>query len=260
MSQLKNFIRDASKQLHVGESIYLDCPTCGRKKKLGLTKFADKVLYRCFNADCGLRTRGIFQPPSTTQDMLNLLNKDDSSLHQRREFEIPKHWLQGFQTVAAIEMAMKYGLMQAPITFYTDIQKNRLVWVYKNIDGKVTGACGRALATGMAKAYVYPDSIVQPVVVGDAPVGVVVEDCFSAVRASNAGYTGIALSGTVFRHEWLKFITKYKQIIVALDNDATTKSLDIRKLLQFYVEDVRIVQLKRDLKDMTREEVVEWIK
>ena len=42
-----------AEDMALGTTAYLDCPWCGRKNKLGLTKTAGGLLYYCFSTHCG---------------------------------------------------------------------------------------------------------------------------------------------------------------------------------------------------------------
>jgi DNA primase len=78
-------------------------------------------------------------------------------------------------------------------------------------------------------------------------LGVIVEDCVSACSVDKAGYTGIAILGTTFHESRIKDLMAFDEIAIALDKDASQKSLKIKKMLDPYVN-CRVVLLPDDLK------------
>ncbi len=255
MSNLKSLVRDISKSLTVGASTYIDCPLCDRSKKFGITKYQDKTLYQCFSASCN--ARGCLEHALSSVDILNALSKITSPQIYQPTFEVQKHWLNGFNCPQAIALATKFDLMEPYYTQHafktsTDLRLMRQVFYYTNPKGEITGASGRALMRSMKKAFIYPGSIKQPWVIGKATDAVIVEDFFSAIKLYNIGRTGIALSGTEIQEDWLDHFKGFNSLTIALDKDASIKSFDVKKLLQLVSNDVRILLLPKDFKDMTR--------
>ena len=80
----------------------------------------------------------------------------------------------------------------------------------------------------------------------------IVEDATSATNVSSF-CTGIALLGTTLLDSHVEVIKKYKEVIVALDPDATLKSFDIQKVLSLYTNS-RIAIIKDDLKYFKEDE------
>ena len=256
MSNERTLVRGASKFLTEGQTVYLNCPNCGRKTKFGITKYADKTLYQCFSASCN--TKGCIENTLSSEDMRKRLDKDYYPIVAKQEFSIPKYWIDGFINQEAIELAQKYDLMEpyraGQFKTATDVKLMRQVFFYKDLKGDIVGASGRAIIRGLRKSYIYPASTKTPWLCGAFPEAVIVEDMLSAVKVCNVGLTGIALSGTHFQKDWIDYIRKFNKIYVALDKDATLKSFDIKDILTLYVKDVKILMLDKDFKDMSRDE------
>jgi len=53
MPSIKDIVALEGDQLRVGSSIYIDCPSCGRKDKMGITRTNDGILFHCFSSHCG---------------------------------------------------------------------------------------------------------------------------------------------------------------------------------------------------------------
>jgi len=60
--------------------------------------------------------------------------------------------------------------------------------------------------------------------------------------------TGIALLGTNLLTEHIQYLKPYKNLVVALDRDATDKAIDIQRKLAIHVDRCKVLILERDLK------------
>ena len=69
----------------------------------------------------------------------------------------------------------------------------------------------------------------------------------------------MGLMGTSLLDSHIQVIQNYKKIFVALDRDATRKAVDIVRHLSNYVV-TKLVVLKKDLKNMEKEERDDFIK
>ena len=138
-----------------------------------------------------------------------------------------------------------------------DIKKNRVVYLITD-NNKVIDASGRALADIKPKWYRYGHSK-HPFICGDSRShGFIVEDCASACAVSDI-VTGVALMGTNLLDDYIDKIKTFDKVYVALDKDATKKSIDMVRRLVSYVR-TKLVVLKQDLKDMEREDRNEFIR
>ncbi len=260
MSNEKSLVRSVSKTLKEGQTVYINCPNCGRNTKFGITKYADKVLYQCFSASCN--TKGCLEHTLSTDDLKKRLSKDYYPIISQQEFSEPKHWIQGFANQEAIEFAQRFDLMEPYYQHHafktaTDVKLMRQVFYYTDLQGNVIGATGRALIRGLRKSYIYPASTKSPWFCGhcnENKVGAIVEDHLSAVKIANIGLTGISLSGTHFQEDWIEYFKDFNMLYVALDKDARLKAFGIKDILTLYCPCVKIILLEKDFKEMTREE------
>ena len=83
---------------------------------------------------------------------------------------------------------------------------------------------------------------------GCGNVGVVVEDCISASVVGGDVFVGVAALGTSLSESHRKYLSQFSTVIIALDPDAMPKTLAFAKELRGYVNDVKVLRLKDDLK------------
>ena len=88
----------------------------------------------------------------------------------------------------------------------------------------------------------------MPFTYGHGRVAVVVEDCVSASVVGNDVYVGVAVLGTSLSESHKRYLSQFSTAIIALDPDAMPKTLAFAKELRGYVNDVRVLKLKDDLK------------
>ncbi len=255
MISIRSAIHQLGLNIPIGASRYFDCPSCGRRKKFGVTKNNTGLIYQCFSISCRLKGHIEYQPSKET--MLSILNKEPQE--KRKPFLIPDYLITGFASINSVSLALKYNLMDSYTkglyqTSY-DPKLNRQVFFHTDTEGNVVGAMGRALVYGdKPKAHIYEGSEKTPWKVGTGKIAIIVEDILSAINCSNLGFTGVALSGITLSLEYISQFKDYDTLVIALDKDASDKAIDMRKLLQIYNKDVRILLLEKDIKDMTREE------
>ena len=87
-------------------------------------------------------------------------------------------------------------------------------------------------------------------------MAVVVEDCVSASVVGNGVYVGVAVLGTSLSNSHKRYLAQFSTAIIALDPDAMPKTLAFAKELRGYVDDVRVLKLKDDLKYRTEEDFI----
>lgn len=257
---MKNIIKKLASSIPIGNSSYFSCPKCHKPNKLGITRNPDVTIYQCFSASCGLK--GAIKS-FLTKDALTSMIKNKTSTYVQ-PFVLPDYFIDGLASDDSIKLAQKYNLLsgyskKAFKTLY-DPKLHRQVFLHTNLQGDVVGAMGRALKTSQKpKAHIYVGSEKTPWVVGDTKTLVVVEDILSAIQVFNAGATGLALSGTSIKLDYLDWFKGYDTIIICLDFDAVTKSFDMKKLLDFCAKSVIIKLINKDIKDMNIKEVKELL-
>jgi len=121
------------------------------------------------------------------------------------------------------------------------------VYAIRDKDGKLVDGAGRTLIDARPKWYRY-GNYRGGFRIGTSDTVFVVEDIPSAISISD-WVTGYALLGTSLRDEHIQDLAEFKQVVVALDKDATDKALTYMRALNRIVP-TGILMLDKDLKSM----------
>lgn len=245
-------------QVQAGESIRVNCPACGGRKTLSLTKKDGQLFWNCFKASCDLT--GTNTVGRTNKEIQQYLSGKREQARTRTPDVPPilsapsncpnvmlylkdNNCLQAYED-KAIKIA--FSPRDQRVLFFTPNQK---------------GCVGRSLVAGTKpkwKAYGEFDCLFS---VGKASTCVVVEDAASACAVASTGvYTGVALLGThmsLKQREWIA--NRYSSCLICLDKDASKKAVSLSKKLRGRIQ-VQVKLLTRDLKQYQPEEILEILK
>jgi hypothetical protein len=242
-----------------------DCPACGGANTFSVTKTAEGTKWFCFSASCGVK--GIVNGTMSVSDMITMLSRDpktgDTKAVVLSPYTIPAWWIPAERSAITKKYLMANGALRSYLDgrceAYFDPRRQRHVFVLWN-DGKRVGGIGRSMSYSITpKWYNYVAQLPHPFIVpqyGTAgspqypfkkKIGVVVEDCASAAAATCVA-DGVALIGTNLKDEYIKTLSTYDHLIIALDSDASKKAISICRDLSNFVDRINIVLLKDDLK------------
>lgn len=248
-----NIILEAE-ALSVGESVRIQCPTCGGNgATLSLTRKDDGgVVWQCFRASCperGARNRtgGLIAGRSTPKPPQLCTYKGELRACTDDELAFLEHkvgWTDEHLTYGRPRWAVDADRYALPIF---DSGGNRRGWTLRTWDPK---EWTKAL-TRMDKAEPHLSYY------GTHPGGkrIVVEDIPSAVRAAKY-INSVALCGTGCGEDYaLEIAGCTSDIIWALDADATTLAIRLHRRHQLLFNRSRVIVLDCDLKDMTEPEL-----
>lgn len=255
MSTAKTEALLLAEQLPLNETIYSDCPSCGGRKKLSVTRVREGVLWNCFKDSCSVRGRSIVQgellPPKRKQTQLRPYRKPLLPLgHQDL-----RYWGERFCI--------------GPTTLFRNVQlteDNRYAIHIKDTRQFTRGymvrhgvwagepECPRVSEWDGPKAVVYmhaagPTLSWYPVP-GENRI-VLVEDQVSAMRAQEEGVSACALLGTDLDNDKVREIAMLRpsEVIIALDADATESAFKMARKWGLAFKRTRVAVLERDLKD-----------
>ena len=247
--------------LQQGETRKVECPSCG-KGKFYVTRKTEGLAYICFRASCG--TQGFVQDYGST------VSNETTTVKPRKNYE----WTGMTHTLSTDDVDYfedRFGL--TPNESLNDILRTsdgRYAFPLYGGDESLRGhVIRRATWQGVPSApiqdnyastfpkaltYIHPDvprcgwyhSTREDIVV-------MVEDCVSAVRVAQEGYTAVALLGTTLAPKVLGELLRWKNgktYILALDPDAIDKARKIqRDYGGAFPGGLRVAELKCDPKD-----------
>jgi hypothetical protein len=222
-----------------------NCPFCGAKNTLSITREGGNLLYQCYRASCPVA--GGKQVARTIDEMRRALGLTH---HEKAaEFELPDHLVNVLTHEPAVAYLRRNHSLQAYVDrralIKYDPRLDRVVFCVSH-ERKVVGATGRALNKETKPKWFRYDAAGYPFIVGDSATAVIVEDAASACAVSSVA-TGIALLGTNLANSYLGSLKNYKQVIIALDPDAMCKAIDMERSLAYFAN-VRTAQIEDDLK------------
>jgi len=214
-----------------GVTMRSDCPVCGHKNSFSVTNMGNSVIYNCFYADCGVSGKVRHGLLSTNR------------LHQEKKRLNLSMYRQYFVPVTRSNKAVQYirdnnihhAYSQKLVSLEHDVRENRVVFLIYDADNILLDAVGRSLTNKKPKWKRYCSSRVPFVTNNKSDTCVIVEDCASACAVTQGGVVGIALMGTNLIDNYVNYIKKFKTAVVALDKDASKKSLTISKELFAHV-------------------------
>lgn len=236
-------------ELDVGESMRTYCPTCGRKE-FSITRDDDGLLYQCFRASCSTagRTGGrslirVRRKPTTVhryEGAVQDMNDATSAVLADRVGFDSDHLI-----VAKARVA-EDGRVAFPIIGPLGTRRG---WVLRAYDGREPKALTRMDIEEPHTSWYTASRWERGQTVW------LVEDIPSAVRA--ARYVDcIALCGTGCNDATVGEISAhYRNVVWALDADATTTALKQHRKWSLFFETSRVQVLERDFKD-TEEEIL----
>jgi hypothetical protein len=272
-------VKEYVKQLAVrsGETHRGMCPTCGGSNTFTATNLNGTVKYNCYKASCNVY--GALYKGATLDELSRSLILDSSSISSTVPFSLPDSFILPTKVEIANTFLDRYGLNKlfadGRIDIRFDCKQHRVVFLITDpITGVTVDAVGRALEQGVkpkwlrygthpnAMLYVPPASTLLTTLsksVDTAGCVVLVEDAISACTVSDI-IASIALLGTNVPQSLLSVLRGLgtKTVIVALDPDAASKSIDIQRQLCYYF-DTKVWLIKDDLKYYTRGRLIEEV-
>ena len=229
-------------ELPTGHSVRTDCPKCHRKNTFGASNDMGILKWQCFSASCG--TRGIGETNLSASDIRALMNAVDIKA-TIEPIEFPMSVTRSLPHEAT--SWLEYWGIQDVGTYYWDIKDSRVVFpVIKN--HILYDATGRTLNKVVTPKWKRYGGSGLPFIVGTGTVAVVVEDAISAAVCASEGYVGVALLGTSLMESHALALNEYDKVIVALDPDASMKSLAHVKELRRHIRKAVALKLDDDIK------------
>jgi len=229
-------------ELPIGHSVREDCPVCHRKNTFGASNDMGVLKWQCFSASCG--TRGMYEGQLSAAN-IRMLMQGSNKEHALEAIEFPLSVTRALPD-EAISWLKYWGIADTSKHLW-DIKDSRVVFpIIKN--HVLYDATGRTLNKVVTPKWKRYGGSGMPFIVGQGNVAVIVEDAISASVCASEGYVGVALLGTSLGHGHVDTLHEYDKVIVALDPDASMKSLQHVKELRRIVRKAMALKLEDDIK------------
>jgi hypothetical protein len=253
MMNIKEMINDLD--LANGMTKRINCPVCHGHKTFTVTNNMGSLVWNCYKVSCG--TKGGKRINLSVEDIRDAVLPSVVDIPVT-PFVLPEYIVPHNDRSETTAFASKWGLNADEVDMRYDVKENRVVFLVKH-DGLIVDAIGRAVGNRLPKWKRYGTSDL-PFVYGYGSVAVVVEDCVSAMVVGSLEQhnvlVGVAVLGTSLSDSHKRYLSQFSTAIVALDPDALTKTLSFAKDLRGYVNDVKVLRLKDDLKYRLEEDII----
>ena len=257
---IREFVVDLD--LSEGGSVRLDCPVCSGRNTFTATKEDGLVKYNCYKLGCSLVPSAV--PINLTA--AEIAERLSSLKHGDLKKTVPRFIIPEYITYPEPSQTnyhrfvSRWGLENEYLDVMYDVKDERVVFLIRD-KHKVIDAIGRSLNGSVPKWLRYTgNATVFSRCMGEPNgVAVIVEDVISAIIVSKVcpNVTGIAILGTNINHTHMEYLQDYTRIIVALDPDATHKSIEYRKEIQSWTGvDTMAMMLQDDIKYKTEEDIL----
>ena len=254
MSNIRSEIILTGETLPEGTSTRIVCPTCGggtsEEKSLSVTHADGAILWQCFRAKCDEAGGSGNTTPSVSAEVKPIVRWEGKT------HPVPEQ--------VALRIEHLWGLRDVDDWYWTTDMGGRVAMSIRDPMNVHRGWVLRSITGGQStKALTYiekGESLSWYRSKASAPT-VLVEDIPSAVRAGTH-VNAVALLGTAMSLEKAAEIATHapRPVLIALDQDATAQSFQMKKKYELMWGDVQILMLHKDLKNMTETELQETFK
>ena len=236
--------------LDFGESLTLNCPSCGGYKKFSVSNLDGTIVYNCYRNSCDIK--GAVKTSLSSDQIQRKLKLEKFNKDRSADFDLPEYITVDILNTSMKRFINRWGLQNVPL--YYDVKDRRAVFpIFEN--NKMVGAIGRSLSNTFPKWLRYDKeaNYYSYLLGSESSVAVVVEDVISATVLAQEipQVTGVAILGTSLNDKHREYLTKFKKIVIALDPDAATKTIGYTKELKSFCGDktsVLAYRLEDDIK------------
>lgn len=231
---IKNYLEMLN--IKEGASVRTTCPSCNASNVFTATKEMGVVKYNCYKLNCSIS--GYHHDNLSAHDIMKLLHgKDEVVEKEPATMEIPQYVVQPSAEHTKYHTFMdKWGLTGLQLLY--DVKDERVVFPI-HYKGRIIDANGRAVSGAIPKWYRYTGAA-SYYIRGRNSGGplLIVEDCTSAIIAAQkiVGLSAMAILGTSLTAQHYQKIAEYDSIIVALDPDASHKTLQFKREIEAWTD------------------------
>jgi ribosomal protein L37AE/L43A len=237
---IQNIIDDLA--LVNGQTKRMTCPSCNTKNTFTITNNMGKIIWNCYKAGCSVS--GGTRTQLTADDIRKSLGSVAEETHVST-FSKPEWFVRDDAKIK--DFCDQWELDPQDLGLLYDVKEHRVVFPVIH-NGVTVDATGRSLGKRIPKWKRYGKSDL-PYASGRGKTAVVVEDCVSAAIVGDGGvYVGVAVLGTSLSTGHKRYLSQFSTAIIALDPDALPKTLQFARELRQYVDTIKILYLRDDLK------------
>ncbi len=237
---IQDIISDLS--LANGESRRMTCPSCKTKNTFTITNNMGSIVWNCYKASCPIS--GGTRTTLTAADIRKSLGSVAEETHVST-FSKPEWLVRDYKKLTGF--CDEWELDPQDLGLLYDVKEDRVVFPVIH-GGTTVDATGRSLGKRLPKWKRYGNSHL-PYTHGRGKTAVVVEDCISAAVIGDGGvYVGVAVLGTSLSDGHKRYLSQFSTVIIALDPDALQKTLLFAREMRTYVDTVKVMYLRDDLK------------
>lgn len=232
-----------SYKIREGQTYRGNCPFCHGKNSFGITNTNGELRWGCFRNSCDAHGRN--SGLSSLQSVKDRLTKSEHKANDHApipELLVPVNTRSDIITYLKSVNSYESYISKLVDIKYSPVEDRVMFPV---MDGHtVVGYSGRALNYPFPKWKKY-GTVTNLFSCGNGPIGVLVEDAPSACAVGVIPqYTGLALLGTRLSTQHKLQLMKFQQVLIALDPDASLKSVELSRQLS----NGKTVLLPNDLK------------
>ena len=229
-------------ELANGQTKRMTCPSCNTKNTFTITNNMGKIIWNCYKAGCN--ASGGTRTQLTADDIRKSLGSVAEETHVST-FSKPDWFVRDDAKIR--DFCDQWELDPQDLGLLYDVKEHRVVFPVVH-NGVTVDATGRSLGKRIPKWKRYGKSDL-PYAAGRGKTAVVVEDCVSAAIVGDGGvYVGVAVLGTSLSTGHKRYLSQFSTAIIALDPDALPKTLQFARELRQYVDTIKILYLRDDLK------------
>ena len=238
MNNIYNIVNDMN--INNGATKRTNCPNCGGYNTFTVTNNMGSLIWNCYKASCNVK--GGTRVHLSAEDIRSTFGGVKEFAEE--SFRLPDY-------IIPYTGEDFYGIDKKHLMY--DVKEDRVVFVVKH-NNEIVDATGRSLKNKLPKWKRYGKSTL-PYTFGCGKVAVVVEDCVSATIIGNDVLVGVAVLGTSLSESHKNYLAQFSTALIALDPDALPKTLSFAKELRGYVNNVKVIKLKDDLKYKNKEDM-----
>lgn len=209
-----------------------NCPVCGGKNTLTATKDHGTLKYNCYKLGCTVG--GVYHTDMSAAEIVAYIRRrDEQKRHKEVEtMEIPVYLVQPSAHHDKFQRFVKrYGLAVGNLLY--DVKDERVVFPIHH-KGRMIDAIGRAVGKKKHPKWYRYTGEASYFIQGTGSTLFIVEDVVSAIVASQEFpyITSMAILGTQLTDKHMAKIGDYDKVVIALDPDAASKTIQFRKEIQ----------------------------